>query len=58
MGEKIEAFYTGGGVRFTKDGRHVLTTCSSAVKVLSVDTGMVERTIEEVRKEGGGEVVM
>lgn len=49
LGEKTEAFYTGGGVQFSSDGRHVLTTCGSAVKVLSVDTGLVEKTIEEVR---------
>ncbi len=48
LGEKCEAFYTGGGVQFSKDGRLLLTTCSSAVKVLSVDTGLVEKTIEEV----------
>ena len=47
-GGKTEAFYTGGDVHFTADGVHVLTTCGSAVKVLTVDTGRVERSIEEV----------
>lgn len=35
-------------MHFTADGVHVLTTCGSAVKVLRVDTGRVERSIEEV----------
>ena len=52
LGEKVEAFYTGGGVQFSNDGRHVLTTCGSTVKVLSVDTGMVEKSIEEVSQLG------
>ena len=56
LGEKAEAFYTGGVVQFTNNGRHILTTCGSAVKVLSVDTGLVAKSIEEVRKEGGGGV--
>ena len=48
LGEKNEAFYTGGNVHFTSDGQRVLTACGSAVKVLRVDTGRVEKTIEEV----------
>lgn len=48
LGEKTEAFYTGGVVQLSHDGHHLLTTCGSAVKVLSVDTGLVEKTIEEV----------
>ena len=50
LNEKTEAFYTGGAIQLSGDGRYVLTTCGSAVKVLSVDTGRVEKTIEEVRE--------
>ena len=46
---KNEAYYTGGHVQFTSDGRQILTSCGSAVKVLKVDTGTVEEKIEEVR---------
>ena len=38
---KNEAYYTGG--RLTN------TSCGSAVKVLKVDTGTVEKKIEEVK---------
>ena len=48
LSRKNEAYYTGGHVQFTSDGRHVVTTCGSAVKVLTVDTGTVEKKIEEV----------
>ena len=45
---KNEAYYTGGHLQFTSDGQHIVTTCGSAVKVLKVNTGAVERKIEEV----------
>lgn len=49
VGECQEAFYTGGQVQCSEDGQHMFCTCGSAVKVVQVETGGVEQTIEEVR---------
>lgn len=49
VGECQEVFYTGGQVQCSEDGQHMFCTCGSAVKVVQVETGGVEQTIEEVR---------
>ena len=33
----------------SEDGQHLFCTCGSAVKVVRVETGRVEHSIEEVR---------
>lgn len=42
---KLEAFYTGGAVRLTPDGSHLVCACSDEVKITEVATGNVVRTI-------------
>ena len=48
VGDCLEPFYTGGVVQCSEDGQHMFCTCGSAVKVVQVETGRVEHSIEEV----------
>ena len=49
MQEKLQAFYTGGVVRFSSDGRHMFCTCGSAVNVVELSSLAVKQTMEEVK---------
>ncbi|MEW5303709.1 MAG: hypothetical protein WDW36_006375 [Sanguina aurantia] len=42
--QKIEAFFTGGAARITRDGLHVVCACNDEVKVVLLATGAVVRT--------------
>eukprot|EP00775_Hariotina_reticulata_P012079 gene12079-12219_t len=42
---KVEAFYTGGAVRVTRDNQHIACACGDEVKVLDVATGTVAQTL-------------
>lgn len=44
----MEPFYTGGVVQCSEDAQHMFCACGSAVKVVQVETGRVEHSIEEV----------
>lgn len=48
VGDCLEPFYSGGVVQCSEDGQHMFCTCGSAVKVVQVETGRVEHSIEEV----------
>ena len=48
VGDCLGPFYTGGVVQCAEDGQHMFCTCGSAVKVVQVETGRVEHSIEEV----------
>jgi U3 small nucleolar RNA-associated protein 13 len=45
---KLEAFYTGGAVRVTRDSKHMACACGDEVKVLDLATGAVTRTLPGV----------
>lgn len=47
--EKLQAFYTGGVVRFSSDGRHMFCMCGSAVNVVELSSLAVKQTMEEVK---------
>ena len=46
--EKLRAFYTGGTVRMSSDGRHMFCSCGSAVNVVLLSSLAVVQTLEEV----------
>lgn len=45
---KLEAFYTGGAVRVTRDNKHMACPCGDEVKLLDLATGTVTRTLPGV----------
>lgn len=48
---KLEAFYTGGAVRVTRDNQHMACACGDEVKVMDLATGTVTRTLPGVRRK-------
>lgn len=47
-GERLEPFYTGGDIVLSTDGRVLVTSCDSSVKVVCVETGRVTLSLTEV----------
>jgi hypothetical protein len=48
---KLEAFYTGGAVRVTRNNQHMACACGDEVKVMDLATGTVTRTLPGVRRK-------
>ncbi|XP_048256716.1 transducin beta-like protein 3 isoform X1 [Haliotis rufescens] len=48
---KYEAFYTGGRIQVSNDGKHLFCPCSSKVTILETETGKVVKTIGQDEDE-------
>ena len=48
-GDKLEPFYSGGGVTVSQDGQYLFSSCGSTVKMVAMDTGQTTLSMSEVR---------
>ncbi|KAG8222504.1 hypothetical protein J437_LFUL009607 [Ladona fulva] len=53
--ERHGAFYTGGQIQWTKDGKHLLCQCGETVQVLDVEAGRITEILGKNVDEDGAE---